>query len=156
MAKWMSCKGVGSRFSTLVHGTASKRGGLSRSVALTLLVASTLAAGAGCSTSGSEALSAQPAAIAEQGSGEPEQVVQRMAPEPASGASSVAHNPVADTHVADQRAGDPRSAAGSRVDARLSAAGVRRADSRPSSAGEPITSKHLEAELNRLEAELGN
>lgn len=146
MAKWMSCKGVGSRFSTRVPGTTSKRGGLTRSAALTLLVASALTAGTGCSTSGSEAPSAQPAAIAEQGGGEPEQVVQRMAPEPTSGPSS----------IADKHAAGPRAAAGNRVDARLSAAGVRRADSRPSSAAEPITSKHLEAELNRLEAELGN
>jgi hypothetical protein len=146
MAQWMSCKGVGSRFSARVRGTTSKRGGLTRSVALTLLVASTLAAGTGCSTSQSEAPSAQPAATAEQGSGEPEQVVQRMAPEPASGASSIADNHASDEHAAK----------GHSVDTRLSAAGVRRADSRPSSAGEPITSKHLEAELNRLEAELGN
>jgi len=138
MAKWMSCKGVGSRFSTPVRGTTSKRGGLTRSVALTLLVASTLAASTGCSTSESDARSDQPTLVAEH---EPEQVVQRMAPEPASSASS----------AADQRAAGARAA-----DARLSAAGMRRANSRPSSAGEPITSKHLEAELNRLEAELGN
>jgi hypothetical protein len=140
MAEWMSCKGVGSRFSILVRGTTSKLGGLTPSLTVALFAASALAASLGCSTSESEPASSQPAALAEHVTGGPEQVVQRMAPEPTSAASSAGR----------------RAAAGERpADARLSAAGVTRADSRPSP-GEPITSKHLEAELNRLEAELGN
>jgi hypothetical protein len=140
MAKWMNCKGVGSRFSILVRGTTSKRGGLTRSLSVALFAASALSASLGCSTSESEPASSQPAALAERVTGGPEQVVQRMAPEPTSAASS----------------GDRRAAVERPADARLSAAGVTRADSRPSSPGEPITSKHLEAELNRLEAELDN
>lgn len=61
---------------------------------------------------------------------QPERVVQRMTPTPDPAASSAP------------------SASASRGDVAASAGAAR--------APEPITSKHLEAELNRLEAELAN
>ncbi len=146
----MSCKGVGSRFSIWVRRTVSKRAGLTPPVALPRLVtplrvapflaAAMLSAGIGCSTAEGAPTTAQSTAAA-QHAGEPEQVVQRMAPEPTHPAgSSVVGGPNTNSPVISGRVS---SAAGTRV------------DSRPAVRGEPITSKHLEAELNRLEAELG-
>jgi hypothetical protein len=63
-------------------------------------------------------------------------VVQHMAPGPAPAASTA---PVT----------APASGSAARLGVAASAAGVSRSP-------EPITSKHLEAELNRLEAELAN
>lgn len=157
MAKWMSCKGVGSRFSILVRPTPSKRG-RSHS-ARALLGASALAAAIGCSTSEGESATAPPAAGRAR---DTEQVVQRMAPEPAHGAGSAEVSRAGGTttlpSTAVSRDGTASTGAigSNAADKRISSAGVSRVNSRPSSAGEPITSKHLEAELDRLEAELAN
>jgi hypothetical protein len=68
---------------------------------------------------------------------EPQQVVQRMVPTPAAPVASTAAVSPADVSPAD-----------------VSPADVSPADV-PRRTAEAITSKHLEAELNRLEAELG-
>ena len=140
MAKWMSCKGVGSRFSILVRRAASKRRERTPSVALALLAAATFSTGIGCSTA--EGARTTPSAGAEPAG--PEQVVQRMAPEQT--------QPAGSSTLTQPSAGGP--VGHGPADTRVSSAGVTRVDSRPA-ASEPITSKHLEAELNRLEAELG-
>lgn len=132
--------GVGSRFSIL------------------MLAVATLGGQAGCSTGTSSTAGAgseTAAAPAERASAGPQQVVQRMVGKATSDESSAAESnaPVPDA---------PASAAGEAVagEARASAAGVSRASAGAlaprASSVETITSKHLEAELNRLEAELAN
>jgi hypothetical protein len=142
MPEPMRMLGVGSRFSIL------------------MLAVATLGGQAGCSTGTSSAAGEHPedgseaaAAPAERASAAPQQVVQRMVGKTTSAESNAAESkaPVPDA---------PASAAGEAVagEARASAAGVSRAGALAprASSVETITSKHLEAELNRLEAELAN
>jgi hypothetical protein len=85
--------------------------------------------GLGCESSSAAARAPEAAAPSQ-----PERVVQHMAPSPASATAPVTA---------------PASGSAARLDVAASAAGASRSP-------EPITSKHLEAELNRLEAELAN
>lgn len=136
MSEAMRELGVGSRFSTLAL-TVAMLGGL-------------LLGGLGaCSSSEpgakseGEALASENASAASKSSA-PEQVVRQMKPSPEPSAALAGEG-----------------AAGELVsrEARASTAGVTRANgglAPRSTPGETITSKHLEAELNRLEAELAN
>jgi len=93
---------------------------------------------------------------AERAGGEPQQVVQRMV-----GTVTLANaSPAQSASMAVPSAPAGAAVAGMAAEARASAAGDSRASSGSlaprSNAAETITSKHLEAELNRLEAELAN
>jgi hypothetical protein len=150
----MMAQGVGVRLSVLV--------GL-------VWVASTVA---GCSSRGDDPARAEgssgsrvagEAYAGDRGSAdrgvEPERVVQRMAPAPvSSGASSGAASASSKGTAAGA---EPAKADGSSslsgATARNSVASGALASDRPRSSGaEAISPKHLEAELNRLEAEIGN
>jgi hypothetical protein len=85
------------------------------------------------SESDGESVTASSAGVARAPSSQPEQAVQRLRIDPAPAGASA------------------------REARRPSAAGMVPSGAEPRArAGVPITSKHLEAELNRLEAELGN
>jgi hypothetical protein len=140
MAEPMRLLGVGSRFSTLALAVAMFGG-------LTLGGLSACSSSEARAKSEGVALPEESASIDDK-SGEPEQVVRQMkaSPEPRPAAGAVA---------------TARGVAGEAVprEARASAAGVSRVNgglAPRSNAAETITSKHLEAELNRLEAELAN
>jgi hypothetical protein len=147
MAKPMRLLGVGSRFSTLA---LAMLGGLTLGG---LGACSSSEAGAKSEGMASEGMVSEGMALPESASiddksGEPEQVVRQMkaSPEPRSAPGAVA---------------TARGVAGEAIpsEARASAAGVSRASgglAPRSNSAETITSKHLEAELNRLEAELAN
>jgi hypothetical protein len=135
MAEPMRLLGVGSRLSILALVVAMV-GGLTPACS----------SDAGAKSEG-VALPAESAGI-DGKSGEPERVVQQMkaSPEPRPAAGAVA--------TARGVAGEAAPS-----EARASAAGVSRANgglAPRSNSAETITSKHLEAELNRLEAELAN
>ncbi len=93
---------------------------------------------------------ASPEATAERGSVEasPQQVVQRMVPVSAHSTDALS----TDAHSTDTRSAVEAATVGS---AAAESPVARRTVEGERHAVEPITSKHLEAELNRLEAELG-
>jgi len=144
----MRLLGVGSRFSILAPTVAMLGGILACLGACSSSEASAKAEGVALTSEGA----------ADAKSGEPEQGVRQMraslAPGPAprtpSDGEAVAGEPVAGEPVA----GEPVVR-----EARALAAGVSRASGALAprvGSVETITSKHLEAELNRLEAELAN
>jgi hypothetical protein len=149
MAEPMRSLGVGSRFSFLALPVAML-GGL---MVGGLMVGGLMVGGLSACSSGEPARSegavlATQSTTAEGKSGEPEQVVRQMkaSPEPSTAAGV--------GRAEEAAAGEAVSS-----EARASAAGVSRATgglAPRSSSAETITSKHLEAELNRLEAELAN
>ena len=103
-------------------------------------VAALLLAGAsGCSNSDAGSRVAAKATV----SG-PEQVVQRIEPAPVASASGVPGSAAVPS--------TPATSAG--VGAAAAPAEAAQSAGEPSANAEPITPKHLEAELNRLEAEL--
>jgi hypothetical protein len=158
MAEPMRLLGVGSRFSFLALPVAMlgvlgrlMLGGLMLGG---LMLGGLMLGGLGACSSGEPgarsegAVLATASASAEGKSGEPEQVVRQMkaSPEPSTAAGA--------GRAQEAAAGEAVSS-----EARASAAGVSRATgglAPRSSSAETITSKHLEAELNRLEAELAN
>jgi hypothetical protein len=137
MAEPMPLLGVGARFSILARVATLLGGRLLGGLMLGGLV---LGSSIGCSSSegGAKSDGAEPAsesASVEGKSSEPEQVVRQMkaAPEPSVVAGGVLARQAAAGEAVTSEARAPRS-----------------------NSAETITSKHLEAELNRLEAELAN
>lgn len=131
MADPMRTPGVGSRWSVLVMGVAML-GGAS--------ACSTREAGARTDA----AVVPAPTSAEDSTAGrrrEPEQAVQNMLPKPPGSGVS--------TQVSGELPGDVASGETARSEAVPSSAPR-------TTPGETITSKHLEAELNRLEAELAN
>ncbi len=132
MAERMPLLGVGARFSILARAVALL-GGL-------MLGGMMLGSSSACSSSEAGAKSdgaelASESASVEGKSREPEQVVRQIkaAPEPSVAAGGVLERQAAAGEAVTSEARAPRS-----------------------NSVETITSKHLEAELNRLEAELAN
>jgi hypothetical protein len=137
MAESMSARTVGWRFSVVLgNGLALVAGALACSLQA-------------CSLPGSGSGAGEAPSSSVEGRAQPERVVQRMEPARASLASGLA-SPAGSTSGAPSAnanatgTGAPSAAAGA-----LTAANTSRQV-------EAISPKHLEAELNRLEAEIGN